>query len=312
MVEARGVKVTLFSKVLVALDGSLTAEAALGFLPSVMEPRPANEVILFTVVESGAEEDLATAKGYLDRTAADLSEWWKGAEAPVPIIHTRAAPAQHDAPNHPPGKRRISNAIVDTAKAAQADLILLSSNGWAGSDRWLIGLVAEVVLQLAETAVLLVRADDFHRVAPAKISRILAPLDGSELAEQALACAAAVASRTGAREATVAHVRLPKEGAASRIMRPTWDFRPFPRGDEGAYLSEAARRLEEAGMAVTTALREGDPGPQVAAEALEGGADLIVMTSHGRSGSQTRPYGKVADDILHASPAPVLMLHTGE
>jgi nucleotide-binding universal stress UspA family protein len=35
------------------------------------------------------------------------------------------------------------------------------------------------------------------------------------------------------------------------------------------------------------------------------------MASHGRGGAQARPYGKVADDVLHEAPVPVLMIHTG-
>ena len=143
------------------------------------------------------------------------------------------------------------------------------------------------------------------------IKHILVPLDGSELAEQALAYAGAIAARTEADEARLVHVRPAREGPASRTMRPTYDFRPFPRGDERHYLAEVARRLQTKRTHVDTALRDGDPGPQINAEARESGTHLIVMSSHGRSGPQSRPYGKVADDVLHAAPVPVLMVHTG-
>jgi len=301
----------LFSKVLVALDGSLTAEAVLGFLSTVVDSGPPDEVVLLTVVESADDASFQSAQAYLERTVKDLDGWWKRTGVPVPLLHTQAVGVDLAEPGKPPSKRHVAQVVTDIADGAGVDLIALTSNGWSGSDRWLLGPVAERVLQMAETSVLLIRADDYHQEVPVDIQHILVPLDGSELAEEALSYAGAIAARVKAAEARLIHVRPPREGAASGVMRPTYDFRSFPRGEEGRYLAEVAKRLETKRTHAATAVRDGDPGPQISAEARESGAHLIVMASHGRGGAQARPYGKVADDVLHEAPVPVLMIHTG-
>ena len=302
----------LFSKVLVALDGSLTAEAALGFLGTILAAGPQDEVVLATVVESTSDENIDSARAYLERTCNEFERAWPGPAGSAPLCHVQAVGVELSEPGRPPSKRRIASTIIDLATRADADLIVLTSNGWSGTDRWLLGSVAERVVQSALTSVLLVRADDRRVAGSAGVNSILVPLDGSDAAERALPYASAIAARSSAPEATLVHVRLPKEGAASRIMRPTYDFRPFPKGDEGRYLAEVAQGLATETMRVETALRDGDPGPQINEEARESGAQLIVMASHGRTAARARPYGKVADDVLHAAPVPVLMVRTAE
>lgn len=302
----------LFSKVLVALDGSLTAEAALGFLGTVLAGGPQDEVVLATVVETTTDANVDAARAYLERTCAEFERGWSGPTETAPLCHVQAVGVEISEPGRPPSKRRIAETIVETADQAGADLIVLTSNGWSGTDRWLLGSVAERVVQSAQTSVFLVRADDRRDAGPVVLNSVLVPLDGSDTAEQALPYASAIAARAGAPEATVVHVRLPKDGAANRIMRPTYDFRPFPKGDEEHYLAGVAQGLATEAMRVGTALRDGDPGPQINEEARESRARLIVMASHGRTSASARAYGKVADDVLHAAPVPVLMVRTAE
>ena len=304
-------RVRLYSKALVALDGSLTAEAALGFLPLVIESEPGDEVILLTIVETDEPQELERGRAYVARTAAELEEWWRTSGRQMPLLHSQAVSVGHAEPGRPPGRVLVAERIIQVAEASNVDLVVLAANGWSGSDRWLAGGTAELVMQMAGRSVLLVRADDYRRLEHPQVRRLLIPLDGSGRAERSLPYARSVAARAKAESAVLLHVRLPDEGAASRVMRPTWDFRPFPKGEAGAYLRDAAMALANDDIAVDTSHDQGDPGPRIVEAAKQAGADFIVMASHGRSGWEERPFGKVADDILHAAPVPVLMIHTG-
>jgi nucleotide-binding universal stress UspA family protein len=67
-----------------------------------------------------------------------------------------------------------------------------------------------------------------------------------------------------------------------------------------AQLDAAAARLEEAGVAqVSTLVRDGKPGPEIVRAAKEAGCDVIVMSTHGRSGVKRAMLGSVANYVVH-------------
>lgn len=309
----------LFSKILVALDGSLTAESALPFLANVVRSDKPDEVVLMTVVERLGDEDMQAARAYLHYTTNDLEAWWKREGFALPLIHMNAVRLKESAlvdargRPRPPARKDIAAAILEVAKASNVDLIVITANGWLGSDKWLLGMVAENILQNAQTNVFVVRADDYRSLAPlVRMRRILVPLDGSDLAEQALPIARTIARTMGSDVLRLVYVRMPHEGAASRVVRPTMDFRPFPKGEPRGYLTTVAEGLARDGVTVEIDIREGDPGREINEDATEQEIDLIVMASHGRTGLHVKPYGKVADEVVHAAPVPVLFIRPKE
>lgn len=82
-----------------------------------------------------------------------------------------------------------------------------------------------------------------------------------------------------------------------------------------AELTAAARAsLSELAAAVgvpDAVLREGDPAPEILAEARERGATMIVMGTHGRRGIAHALLGSVAEQIIRRSPVPVLTVRGG-
>ncbi len=76
-----------------------------------------------------------------------------------------------------------------------------------------------------------------------------------------------------------------------------------------AYLAGIDTRLE--GKNVTTTMRIGSPGEVLYQHFAERPADLVVMTSHGRSGVRRAALGSVTDRLLQV-PAPVLAIRAGE
>src|SRR3954470_4384973 len=135
-------------------------------------------------------------------------------------------------------------------------------------------------------------------------TKILVPLDRSALAEQALGRAAAIARASHATiDVVLVHQPLPAAG---------WSDLPANAdmwGDEHTYLETVARELSSgAGIPATHAMLRGNPVEMICMHAKDVRTDLIVMTSHGRTGLSRAWMGSVADGVLRHSSLPVLML----
>ena len=134
--------------------------------------------------------------------------------------------------------------------------------------------------------------------------RLLVPLDGSDLAEQALPHAAAIARASESElDLVLVHTPTPFDG----FDDPGWNAKELEA--QGHYVQSTANELSAgAGIPVTCAVMTGDKADMICARAFDVGADLIVMTSHGRTGLSRAWLGSVADAVLRHSSVPILML----
>jgi len=141
------------------------------------------------------------------------------------------------------------------------------------------------------------------------IKRLLVPLDGSALAEQALPVAAAIARAFDATiDITVVHrsnrghdERFPSDEELS-------DWKT-----EDAYAERIANALQtRVDGAVSHGTPSGDPVDMICARTRDLRADLIVMTSHGRTGISRAWMGSIADGVMRKSHVPILMLRAAE
>ena len=137
-------------------------------------------------------------------------------------------------------------------------------------------------------------------------SNILLPLDGSHFGELALPLAAQVAKAADAR---LHIVRVHVATTTPAHAPPQWDLDELVREKEREHLAAALERAQTSGVNASTELLE---GPIVAAleryiEAL--GIDLVVMSTHGRSGLTRAVLGSVAERCVRLSHVPVLLLH---
>jgi nucleotide-binding universal stress UspA family protein len=81
------------------------------------------------------------------------------------------------------------------------------------------------------------------------------------------------------------------------------------------YLAPVAAALRAQGVDTSWAIRRGRPADEILAAAKEGGADLIAMATHGRTGLGRLLFGSVAEAVLRHAPVPVFMIrqpHTVE
>lgn len=135
-------------------------------------------------------------------------------------------------------------------------------------------------------------------------SRILAPLDGSQLAEAVLPAACSLARRL---QGTLLLLHVPEE-------RPPDEVHGEPHlggvEDARAYLDEQARELRGRGVDVEVHVHEravGDVATAIDTHAHELRADLIAMCAHGRSNLRTRLMGSIAERILRGGSIPILL-----
>lgn len=140
--------------------------------------------------------------------------------------------------------------------------------------------------------------------------RIIVTLDRSALAEQALAHAVDIAKAFGAQIELVIVVpvmqQLMQNGSTVNI---DWDAEV---AEDEEYLAGILARVREAGVEVRSEVRRGDVAEEILRHVDEARADLIVMSTHGRSGLGRWVYGSIADRVLRHSPVPVLLVRATE
>lgn len=141
---------------------------------------------------------------------------------------------------------------------------------------------------------------------------ILVPLDTSPFAEQALPLALGLARRHGA-SLRLAIVHVPMVSTlidAVPHVDPRLDAEL--RDHERGYIEKLAARLSEGGIPVTSVVLDGPVVEALEAEARASGADLVVMSTHGRGGLSRMWLGSVADGLVRRGPAPVLLVRPSE
>lgn len=270
----------MYKNILIPLDGSPLAEMAIPHARSLLSP----DAPTVTLVRNARTDD-AVAKASLDRVAAQLCD------TPVNTVVIQG---------------NVAQSIINSAEACHADLIAMSTHGLSGIKRLALGSVAERVLHLAQRPVLLVQA--FVPEDPA-ITRILLPVDGSELSRMALPHAYAIAKQTGA----------PLVLLLVLEQYNVWEWGEFMRRSKltqtaGSDIIAAAERYLQQlratmpDIACDVQLAPARPVDAITSAVAEQKFDLIVMSTHGRSGYKRWRYGSTADALLHSVKVPLLLI----
>ena len=293
----------MFKRVLIPLDGSPFAEKVLMELTRFIEPGKSwielvgvLEVSRYaaSVSEYGPLRAIAEIRAqyeaYFLKMRQSLQE--KGYLVNTAIVEGDAA-----------------EEIINNAVASEADLIAMTTHGRSGIARWTLGSVADRIIHNTSLPVLLVRSQtDIRHEA---IKTILVPLDGSELSEKALPYASALAKDHHAKlrliqavspsDIEYAITRLPTQSETDRALQ-----RRFTLSD--TYLSHVASELTSAGIKVETNVLLGDPARSIVDEAEKQAADLIVISTHGRTGFSRWVHGSVANHVIRTVSVPLLVI----
>jgi nucleotide-binding universal stress UspA family protein len=148
------------------------------------------------------------------------------------------------------------------------------------------------------------------------LQKILVPLDGSELAERALPYAKALAEKFDGELIlfrgleTVRIVPLPEFGVVPYEYDELVD-----QAEEQAhgYLGDLRDEIREEGLSARVAVTRGRSVADAIVDFAEKEAvDLIVKTTHGRSGISRWVFGSVALKVLEQAPCPVFLVRVEE
>ncbi len=140
--------------------------------------------------------------------------------------------------------------------------------------------------------------------------KILAPLDTSEMAECALSHVKAIAGGCQVPEVILFSVveSMPHLNQLRAELGEDW-VRNANKGQRTAaeeYLTKKAAALKKDGISVTIAVAEGIAADEILEYARKKNVDLIIMSSHGRSGVARWTLGSVADRVVRHATVPVL------
>ncbi len=143
-----------------------------------------------------------------------------------------------------------------------------------------------------------------------KYMTILVPLDGSPQAERAVPIAARLAQSAGGSIALVQAVRAPVEVEFGAAPPAAWALPARPEEQEMAkrYLANVRQAEIPSETPVQTHVMVGPPAAMIRAASVGLGADLIVMTSHGRTGLGRWLLGSVTAEVTRESRIPVLVV----
>ena len=181
--------------------------------------------------------------------------------------------------------------IVSEAEKEPNTLITMATHGRSGISRWMMGSVTDKVLHASSAPLLVVRSQDAG--APAnevRLTSVIVPLDGSSLAEQSLPHVVALAQ---ALDLSVNLVRVTPHHEAESID----------------YLRKVGEELRKQGVpSVDERLLHGHPAAAINDFALEVDDNLVVMTTHGRSGIGRWALGSVTDRVVRHCGDPVLVV----
>jgi nucleotide-binding universal stress UspA family protein len=205
--------------------------------------------------------------------------------------------------------------LVKYVEDIGADLVAMTTHGRRGGlrDAWL-GSVADHLIRSLEIPVIAVRAREGTGAMPEppKIREILVPLDGSPLAEAALAPASAVADLFGAELLLVQVVWPLSAGSLLPVPFPAGydtEVMGVQRKETQDYLDGLANDFREQGVSARATVMVGHN----VAEALLDLAhseriDLVAIATHGRGGIQRLILGSVADKLIRGAGPPVLVV----
>jgi nucleotide-binding universal stress UspA family protein len=145
-------------------------------------------------------------------------------------------------------------------------------------------------------------------------TRILVPLDGSPLAEQALPCAMSLARGLPAELVLLRAIWIPPD-ILEMLDESTVELNTIVAQLEveaSGYLGTLVERLSVAGLSARSVVRRGPAAEAILDYAVQTNVDQIVMATHGYSGIKHWTHGSVAERVLQAARAPLLLVRASE
>lgn len=296
----------MFEHLLVPLDGSRLAEAALPAAVHLARLVGAS-ITLVHVIERDAPAEIhgerhltnaEEARAYLDEAAR----------------RTVPADVRVEKHVHTSEVRNVARSIAEHVGELGPDLIVMCTHGRGGLRGFMFGRIAQQVVDLGTTPVLLVPPGADGSAGPFSCTRMLVPLDGNPAHEEGLAIAARLAGLCKAKLhlITVVHELGTLSGeeaaTATRLPGATRALLDVAEEDANEYLRRHVAALAAAGLTATADVRRGNPVAVIVAAADRVKADLVVLATHGKRGMDAFWSGSATPTVTSRSVVPLLLV----
>jgi len=306
----------MFKHLLVPLDGSALAEAALPAASYLAETLGAS-VTLIHIIEADAPQEIHGERHLSDPDEADA--YLEGAAGAFPAglaveCHVHTLPASD-----------VARGIVAHVDEFAPDLIVMCTHGSGGLRGLVVGSIAQQVIALGKTPVLLIHPGPLPREYTGEggagwgpLGRILVPLDGNADHEQGLSVAGGLAGACGADLYLLMAVHtsgsLTWQSAATARMLPSMTdaYLDIAQEEAVSYLRGCIARVQESGLGVAAEVQRGDPADMIVKTAARVQADLIVLGTHARSQMDSFWSGSVTPKVAGRSSLPLLLVPVPE
>jgi nucleotide-binding universal stress UspA family protein len=206
----------------------------------------------------------------------------------------------------------IVDALIGYARRQRVDLIVMRSHARKGLARAWFGSVADALIRESGIPVLVVRPPSvatalecgFH------FKRIIVPLDGSELAEQSLASAVALARIDGARLTLLRVVSPLKSRRENTIESARGPASASDVADAQEYLNSLLASPLDRTLSVTRRVVVSEDVPGTILDlAVSDEADIIAIATRGRGAIARAASGSVADRIMREATVSAMVTH---
>lgn len=286
----------MYKRILVPLDGSALSERVLPIAKLLSSALNASIELVLVIAPQAEEvpEEFSALAGkdaddYLQMTIESLAKEIDMASLSYSVQL-----------GHP------ASLIIERAESHQETLILMSSHGYSGVQRLLLGSVAGKVVQAARTPVLLVPANARNPEGDlVEFERMIVPLDGSKLAECVLPHAIDLCQALGLELILIRSYDPRFPGTSVRMH----EVSKIVHDAAESYIKAKVGELKAKGLdKISYKIFRGLPADQITDFAVETANSLTAMCTHGRQGIGRWMLGSVTNAVIHCSEEPVLVI----
>jgi nucleotide-binding universal stress UspA family protein len=295
----------MFKNILVPLDGSNLAEAALAPAASLAATLGAS-VMLLHVIEKNAPQEV-----HHDRHLTEPGE----AEHYLREVAARALlqGVKVGTHVHTAEVNDVPASIVQHTGEFKPDLVVMCAHGKSGIRDLLFGSIAQQVISQSATPLLLLQPMTSHPIVfhPGKI---LIPIDNESLHDVSLPVAQSLASAYDADLSLLCVIptltALHDEAAATGSALPATTNAILNMNEEDAklHIQDHMNALIRAGFRAFSEVARGDPAQTIVHVAEHIQADMIILSTHRRSGLGAFWAHSVAPDVVRRTHLPILLI----
>jgi len=296
----------MFKHILLPLDGSQLAEAALPVVADLAEKLKA-QVTLLHVIERNAP---ASVHGQRHLTIEEdacqyLQEIADKHFAPSTEVYRHV---------HSEEVSRVAQSIVQHSAEFDPDLIVMCAHGQGGLRDFVVGSIAQQIIAAGTIPVLLLQPQTSEENSFLGFQRLLVALDGDTDHESGLKIAVDLAAELNAAIHLIQVVPTlstlnPRHSATGTLLPATTSaLLEIDEDNAVEYLEEKIKQIQKKNIPITAEVERGDPARQVVQSADANDSQLIILGTHGKIGLTAFWAGSVATKIVEQTHRAILLV----